>query len=83
MLLTKKSKTVDNIPANSQRWLNVDICWKNVATSINVISTLIQRRFVNVDSSIKFNVETTLILGWLYKQFCSYIMMFEELKSLY
>ena len=29
---------------------------------VNVISTLIQRRFVNVDSPIKFNVETTLIL---------------------
>ena len=52
-------------PANTQRWFNVDICWNNVATSVNVISTLIQRRFVNVDSSIKINVETTLILGWL------------------
>ena len=54
-----------SFPANTQRWFNVDICSNNVATSVNVISTLIQRRFVNVDSSIKFNVETTLILGWL------------------
>ena len=50
---------------NTQRWFNAEICWSNVATLVNVISTLIQRRFVNVDSSIKFNVETTLILGWL------------------
>ena len=71
------------IPAKTQRWFIIGLCWYKVATSVNMISTLIQRRFVNVDSSIKFNVETTLILGWLYKQFCSYIMMFEELKSLY
>ena len=54
-----------NIPANTQRWFNVGICWNSVAMSVNVISTLIQHRFVNVDSSIKCNVETTLILGWL------------------
>ena len=52
-------------PGNTQRRFNVDICWTNVATSVNVISMLIQLRFVNVDSSIKFNVETTLILRWL------------------
>ena len=51
--------------ANTQRWFNVDICGKNVVTSVNVISTLIECRFVNVESSMKFNVETTLILGWL------------------
>ena len=50
-------------------------------TLLNVMSTLIQRRFVNVDSSIIFNVKTTLILGWLWKQFCSYIMMLAKLKS--
>ena len=50
-------------PANTQHWINVYIFWNNVATSIS--STLIQRRFVKGDSSIKFNVETTLILGWL------------------
>ena len=50
-------------PANTQRWSNVHICWNNVATSVNKISMLIQCRFANVDSSIKFNVETTLILG--------------------
>ena len=50
-------------PANTQRWFNVDISWNNVAKWVNVISTLILRRFVNVDSSINFNVETTLILG--------------------
>ena len=31
--------------------------------TLKVISTLIQRRFANVDSSIKFNAEITLILG--------------------
>ena len=51
----------NRVPANTQRWFNVDICWNNVATSVNVISTLIQRRFVNVDTSTYFNVETTLI----------------------
>ena len=37
----------------------------NVATSVKVISTLIQRRFVNVDSLLKLSLETTLILGRL------------------
>ena len=63
------------IPAKTQRWFNVDIFWNKVATSVNVISTLIHFRFVNVDSTIKFNVETTLNLGWLLKQFCSHIIM--------
>ena len=52
-----------NKPANTQRRFNVDICRNNVATLVNVTFTLIQRRFVNVDSPIKLNVETTLILG--------------------
>ena len=70
-------------PANTQCWFNVDVWWNNVATSVNVICTLIQRRFFNVDSSIKFNIKTTLILGWLKRQFCSHIIMLEKLKSLY
>ena len=67
----RKHQSLQQLPqtsgfgANTQRWFNVDICWNNVVMSVNVISALIQRRFVNVDSSIKFNVETTLILGWL------------------
>ena len=48
-----------------------------------MIYTLIQRRFVKVDSSIQFNVETTLILGWIKKQFCSHIMILKKIKSLY
>ena len=52
-------ETLGLYPANTQRWFNVDICWNNV------ISMLIQRRFVNVDSLMKFKVETTLILRWL------------------
>ena len=63
--LTEHLWTTAFILTNTQRWFNVDICWNNVAMSVNLISTLIQRRFVNVDSSIKFNVETTLILRWL------------------
>ena len=70
-------------PANTQCWFNVDVCWNNGATSVNVICTLIQRWFFNIDSSIKFNIKTTLILTWLEKQFCSHIMMLEKLKSLY
>ena len=38
--------------ANTQRWLNVDICWNNVVTSVNLITTLTQRRFGNGDLSI-------------------------------
>ena len=52
-------------PANTQRWFNVDICWNNIVTSVNVISKLIQLWFVNIDSSINLNVETTLILDWI------------------
>ena len=64
-LYTHIHDRTDTFPANTQRWFNVDICWNIVATSVNVISTLIQCRLLNVDSSIKFNVETALILGWL------------------
>ena len=60
-----KIHDIINNPANTQRWFNVDICWNIITTSVIVISTLIHRRFVNVDPSIKFNVEKTLILGWL------------------
>ena len=56
---------LDTHPVNTQRRFNVDVCWNNVATPVNVIFTLTQRRFFNVDLSIKFTVETTLILSWL------------------
>ena len=56
---------LDTHPVNTQRRFNVDVCWNNVATPVSVIFTLTQRRFFNVDLSIKFNVETTLILSWL------------------
>ena len=56
-------------PANTQGWFNVDICWNNVRASVKLISTLVQCRFVNVTSSIKFNGETKLILGWLKNNF--------------
>ena len=42
-----------------------------------------QRQGINVKSTSKFNVETTLILVDSKNQFCSYIMMLEILKSLY
>ena len=42
-----------------------------------------QRQFINVKSTTKFNAETTLILGSLKKQTCSYITILEKLKSLY
>ena len=48
-------------PANTQRWFNFDICRNNVPTSAKVISNV----NFNVDSSIIFNVQTTLVLGWL------------------
>ena len=35
--------------AKTQSWFNVYMCWNNVATSVNVISTLIQCRFINAD----------------------------------
>ena len=54
-----------NFLSKHSSWFHVDICWNNVAKSVNLISMLIQHQFVNIDSSIKFNVETTLILGWL------------------
>ena len=52
--------------SKTQQTLNVDPTLIYVeVTSVNEISTSIQRQFVNVDSSIKFNVERTLILGCL------------------
>ena len=64
------------LPANHQRW-------NNTMTSVNVISTLIQRRFFHVDWSMKINIERNLILGWFHKQLFPYIMMLEKLESLY
>ena len=52
--------------------------WKD-----NRISTSKQHQFINVKSTSKFDVETTLILRWLWKQLCSYFMVLEKLKSLY
>ena len=52
--------------------------WKD-----NRILTSNQCQLINVKSTSKFNVETTLILGWLLKQICSHIMMPEKLKPLY
>ena len=69
-------------PANTQGWFNVDICWNNVRASVKLISTLIQCRFVNVTSSIKFNGETKLILGWLKNNF-ALISWFLKNSNLY
>ena len=42
------------------------------------ISTSKQLHFVDVKSTSKFNVETTLDLGWHLKPFCSYLMKLEK-----
>ena len=47
----------------SQETFNVDSTLIYVEITSRHRSTFIQRRFVNVDSSMNFNVETTLILG--------------------
>lgn len=38
-------------PVNAQRLLNVDMCWSNVVTSVDVILTLNQRD-MNFDSKL-------------------------------
>ena len=68
------------IPANTQRWFNVDICWNNVATSVNVTP-----RWFNVDlSTLIHRSNSTLKQRWFWvdskTQFCSYILMLEKLK---
>ena len=45
-----------------KRCFNVDICWNNVVTSVNVIWTLNQRHVVNFDSMLKL----TLKKRWLW-----------------
>ena len=59
-------------PANTHCWFNVDICWNNVATSVIVISRLIQSWFVKVDSWINFNFETFFFLFTLKTVLFSY-----------
>ena len=69
----------EQYPANTQRWFNVEICWNNVATLVNVISTLIQRWFITVDSTVKFNVDFALTLKDIF--FLYHDIRFEKLKN--
>lgn len=48
------------LSAYTQLRINVDICCINVAVSINKISLLNRFHIVNVNSMMKFNVETTI-----------------------